>query len=176
MRLSKIFFLSLIALVLLFGTMSDFAEAKRSGGGSRSSRSSSSRSRSSSSRSSGSRSSRSSSRRSSSGGSMFRRSSYHHYTGVIIIADGHGGYYNSYGNQCPNGCAITPDGEQARCGTYEECRTDFNWIAFVFIMIFALLFFVCVVIIIVKAKGGHVSDGSYHHHSHSSHSSSSHSH
>ena len=171
MRLSKIFFLSLIALVLLLGTMSDFAEAKRGGGGSRSSRSSSSRSRSSS--SSGSRSSRSSSRRSSSGSSMFRRSNYHHYTGIIIISDGNGGYRNSYGDMCPNGCAITPDGEQARCGTAEECRTEFNWTAFIFIMLFATLFFVCVVLLIVKAKSGHVHDGSYHSHSSHSHSSRS---
>ena len=176
MRLSKIFFLSLIALVLMLGTMTDFVDAKRSGGSS--SRSSSSRSSSRSSSSSSSSSSRSSSssssRRSSSSGGFMRRSSYSHYTGVIIISDGRGGYMNSYGNMCPEGCAITPPGESARCGTYEECRTEFNWVAFIFIMIFFFLFLGCVIFIIVYGKRTSVHDGSYHsHHSHSHHSHSS---
>ena len=128
--------------------------------------------------SSGSRSSRSRSTRrsSSSSGGFMRRSNYSHYTGVIIISNGNGGYMNSYGNMCPNGCAITPVGEPARCGTYDECRTDFNWVAFIFIMIFFFLFLGCVIFIIIYGKRTNVHDGSYHsysHHSHSSHSSHS---
>ena len=105
MRPSKIFTLSLIALLLAITTLPAFVDAKRGGGG---------------------RSSRSSSRSRGGGGSgnIWRRSSYggSFYTGVVIIPNASGYYYEGYGNQCPNGCAV--DG---RCGNYEECRTSFNW-------------------------------------------------
>ena len=101
MRVRKlIYFLAVVAMILV--TMSD---ARRSGG--RSSSRSGSRSRSSYSRSSYSRSY--------SGG--YGRGNY--YTGLVIIAGPGGTYYQGYGNQCPNGCAVN-----GRCGTVEECTVS----------------------------------------------------
>ena len=104
MRISKIIYLALIAIVLAFATLPELAEAKRSGGGSRS-------------RSSGrSSSGRHYSGRSGStgGGSVFRRSKYTYYEGVILFPVVGGGYRNGYGRECPNGCAVN-----GRCGTVE---------------------------------------------------------
>ena len=101
MRVSKIFSLAFLAFVLAFTTMTDFAEARRGGGG----------------YSGGRSSSRGSSSRSTSRSSGWGRSSRNYYTGVIIIANPGGGYYSGYGDQCFHGCAI----DQA-CGTAEQCQ------------------------------------------------------
>ena len=110
MRVSKIATLVLLAFVLALTTMSDFAEARRGGGGYSGGRSS---------YSGGSRSSYSGSRSGSSTSRSYGRSrnySRNYYTGVIIIAQPGGGYYSGYGDQCPYGCGI-----DQRCGTQEEC-------------------------------------------------------
>ena len=100
MRVTRILTLALLVFVLTLTTITD---AKRSGGSSRSSSYSGSRS-----------SGRSTSRSS----STYRgRSNRNYYTGVIIIANPNGYYYEGYGEQCLYGCAI--DGA---CGTREECE------------------------------------------------------
>ena len=108
--MARLFTFALIAMVLLMST-----EARRSGGGRSSSRSSRSYSRSS---------------------SYSRGRSSYHYTGIVVIAGPNGTYYNGYGSQCPHGCAV-----HGRCGTYDECTM--SWSDWIWTILFCLCFLCC---------------------------------
>ena len=142
MRVSKIFQLLLIAIILSLATMPEMTLAKRSGSSRSSSRSSSSYSR------SGSRSSGWSWGRSSrSGYSGYYNSN--HYTGLVIIPAAGGTYYQGYGNQCPFGCAFS-----GRCGTQAECASHGRWSVFDWIWTIILICCFCGCAIAGKAKNG----------------------
>ena len=123
---SKLFKLTLIAIILAFATFPDFADAKRGGGGRGRGR--------------GSSGSSGTGRGSRSGG--FRTPTYKgaFYQGVVIIPVGDGTYREGWGTDCPNGCAIN-----GMCGTPEQCASTFNWysVMVIGIVVAAVVFLCC---------------------------------